>query len=80
MNLYRLELGNIIRKKRKEQGMTMRELATAVPISLSYISEVESGVKEVSSDMLESICVSLDTSIPDILVELGTNMKVKELI
>jgi len=58
----------------------MRELATAVPISLSYISEVESGVKEVSSDMLESICVSLDTSIPDILVELGTNMKVKELI
>lgn len=80
MNLYRLELGSILREKREAQEMSMRELAKAVPISLSYISELESGVKEVSSDMLGSICISLNTSIPDILLELGNNMKVRELI
>lgn len=80
MNLYRLELGSLLRNKRKDQGMTMRDLATAVPISLSYLSEIESGVKEVSSDLLERICISLDTSIPDLLVELGTSMKIKELV
>jgi len=80
LNLYRLELGSILREKREAQEMSMRELSKAVPISLSYISEVESGTKEVSSDMLENICAKLNTSIPDILVELGTNMKVRELI
>jgi len=80
LNLYRLELGSILREKREAQEMSMRELAKAVPISLSYISELESGVKEVSSDMLGSICISLNTSIPDILLELGNNMKVRELI
>jgi len=75
-----LELGSILREKREAQEMSMRELAKAVPISLSYISELESGVKEVSSDMLGSICISLNTSIPDILLELGNNMKVRELI
>lgn len=80
MNSYRLELGNILREKRKKQGMSMRDLAKDVPMGLSYISEIESGVKEVSSDMLEDICASLNISIPDLLVELGTNMKVRELI
>jgi transcriptional regulator with XRE-family HTH domain len=80
LNLYRLELGSILREKREAQELSMRELSKAVPISLSYISEVESGTKEVSSDMLESICASLNTSIPDVLLELGNNMKVRELI
>ena len=78
--MYRLELGAVIRDKRESQGKSIRQLSSEIPISLGYLSEVERGVKEVSSDMLESICSSLNVSIPDLLLELGNNMKVRELI
>jgi transcriptional regulator with XRE-family HTH domain len=78
--LYRLELGAVIRDKRESQGKSIRQLSSEIPISLGYLSEVERGVKEVSSDMLESICSSLNLSIPDLLLEIGNNMKVRELI
>lgn len=78
--MYRLELGAVIRDKRESQGKSIRQLSSEIPISLGYLSEVERGVKEVSSDMLESICSSLNLSIPDLLLEIGNNMKVRELI
>ncbi|MDR1426801.1 MAG: helix-turn-helix domain-containing protein [Bifidobacteriaceae bacterium] len=60
MALLRNELGDVLRSARLRQRRTLRDVAMAARISLGYLSEVERGHKEASSELLASICEALD--------------------
>ena len=57
--LLRHELGEVLRAERDRQGRTLREVSTAAQVSLGYLSEVERGLKEASSELLSAICSAL---------------------
>lgn len=57
--LFREQLGDVLRAQRTTQHRTLREVATAANVSLGYLSEVERGQKEASSELLGAICVAL---------------------
>lgn len=57
--LLRTAIGHQIRKNRLAQGRTLRDLAKTAAVSLGYLSEIERGVKEPSSEMLAAICAAL---------------------
>ncbi|REF31587.1 helix-turn-helix domain-containing protein [Calidifontibacter indicus] len=59
MILLREELGDVLRELRQEQGRTLREVSSEAKVSLGYLSEIERGEKEASSELLASICDAL---------------------
>jgi len=69
MILLRHELGEVLRERRQEQGRTLRDVAAAGAVSLGYLSEVERGVKEASSELLGAICEALDIPMSVVLDE-----------
>lgn len=71
MTLLRRELGAVLRRHREEQRRTLRSVATAAGVSLGYLSEVERGVKEASSELLAAICGALGVPLPSVLVEVA---------
>ena len=66
--LFRNHLGAALRSARMAQGRTLSQVALRAGISLGYLSEVERGVKEVSSEMLASICGALGVPLSQVLV------------
>ena len=62
MILYRQQLGNELRAQRHRQGRRLVDVATAAYVSVSYLSEVERGRKEVSSELLAAICTALNVA------------------
>jgi transcriptional regulator with XRE-family HTH domain len=71
MSLLRRELGAVLRRHREEQHRTLRSVAADAGVSLGYLSEVERGVKEASSELLAAICRALGVSLPVVLVEVA---------
>ena len=69
MTLLREHIGASLRAEREGVNMTLRDVAGAAGVSLGYLSEVERGLKEPSSEILECILDSLGISIRDLLVE-----------
>ena len=67
--LLREVIGDVLRRARIEQGRTLREVSDAARVSLGYLSEVERGRKEPSSELLAAICEALDVALPDLLTE-----------
>ncbi len=67
--VLRRELGDVLRGVRQKQGRTLREVSSAAQVSLGYLSEVERGQKEASSELLASICNALDVPMSQILHE-----------
>ena len=65
--LFRVHLGTALRSARMAQGRTLSQVALRAGISLGYLSEVERGVKEVSSEMLASICGALGVPLSQVL-------------
>ena len=65
---YRHALGEVLRELRLEKYLTMRDVSGKAGMALGYLSEVERGHKEVSSEILESIAYTLGISIPEILI------------
>jgi len=65
--LFRIHLGSALRSARTAQGRTLSQVALRAGISLGYLSEVERGVKEVSSEMLASICDALGVPLSHVL-------------
>lgn len=59
-------LGETLRERRTELGLTLRDVSLG-GVALGYVSEVERGRKEASSEILEALCASLDTTLPEIL-------------
>ena len=67
MILLRRELGDVLREHRRSQGRTLREVSATAAVSLGYLSEVERGEKEASSELLASICNALDVPLSQVL-------------
>jgi len=61
--LLRQEIGDVLRDARREQGRTLREVSSIARVSLGYLSEVERGQKEASSELLAAICGALGRAI-----------------
>ena len=53
--LFRASLGDVLRAERMRQGMTLRDLSSSARVSLGYISEIERGQKEASSELLAAL-------------------------
>ena len=67
MVLFRRLLGDVLRAERMRRGMTLREVSAEARVSLGYISEIERGQKEASSELLASLCGALDVPNPVVL-------------
>jgi transcriptional regulator with XRE-family HTH domain len=74
MPLLRRLIGGALRRARLEQGRTLREVADTARVSLPYLSEVERGRKEVSSEVLAAICRALGLRLADLLEEVQTDL------
>jgi transcriptional regulator with XRE-family HTH domain len=78
MTLLRRVLGESLRGQRLRQRRTLREVSGAARVSLGYLSEVERGQKEASSELLASICNALDVRMSDLLREVSETMRRSE--
>ena len=78
MILLRTHIGSTLRATRIEQGRTLRDVAKCARVSLGYLSEVERGQKEASSELLNAICIALDLSLSKVLVEVTAQVKLNE--
>ena len=67
--LLREGAGESLRRVRTDQGRTLREVSTDARVSLGYLSEVERGQKEASSELLAAICDALDVELADIVLD-----------
>jgi transcriptional regulator with XRE-family HTH domain len=67
MTLLRNHLGSALRAARLEQGRSLREVAKSAKVSLGYLSEVERGQKEASSEMIKAICEALNLTLLSII-------------
>ena len=74
VGLLRTHIGSALRRARIAQGQTLRQLSREASVSLGYLSEIERGQKEASSELLESICHALSLSIPNLLVEVSRSI------
>jgi transcriptional regulator with XRE-family HTH domain len=79
MVLLRHLLGDALRRLRLRQGRTLREVSASARVSLGYLSEVERGQKEASSELLASICTALGTPLSQVLREVSDNFALAEL-
>ncbi|MEV2275733.1 helix-turn-helix transcriptional regulator [Nocardiopsis sp. NPDC049922] len=68
--LMRDLIGDLLRRTRTEQGRTLREVAEDAQVSLPYLSEIERGRKEASSEVLAAVYRSLGLGLSDVLAEL----------
>jgi transcriptional regulator with XRE-family HTH domain len=78
MILLRSHIGSALRAARIEQGRTLRDVAKSARVSLGYLSEVERGHKEASSELLNAICSALDLSLSTILLDVATVVRAQE--
>ena len=72
--LMRQLIGRALRRARLTQGRTLREVAAAARVSLPYLSELERGRKEASSEVLAAICRALDLRLRDLLDEASEDL------
>ena len=78
MVLLRQLLGDVLRRLRVRQSRTLREVSTLARVSLGYLSEVERGQKEASSELLSAICDALDVPLSQLLVDAGEQLARRE--
>jgi transcriptional regulator with XRE-family HTH domain len=78
MVLFRRLLGDVLRDRRMQRGMTLREVSKEARVSLGYISEIERGQKEASSELLHSLCTALDIPLSTVLREVSDAIAVEE--
>ena len=78
--LLRTSVGQSLRAARTSQGRTLRDVARAARVSLGYLSEVERGQKEASSELLNAICIALGLQLSgvfsDVSIELASHESV----
>lgn len=79
MVLLRHLLGDALRRLRLRQGRTLREVSATARVSLGYLSEVERGQKEASSELLASICDALGAPLSQVLREVSDGFALAEL-
>src|ERR1700756_5890569 len=76
--LMREVVGDVLRRARTSQGRTVREVSDSARVSLGYLSEVERGRKEPSSELLNAICDALEVPLSSVLTDAGERMASEE--
>jgi len=79
MTLLRTHLGSALRAARVSQERTLRDVAKSAKVSLGYLSEVEPGQKEASSELLNSICIALDLQLSKVLTDVSNKVAATEV-
>jgi len=74
--LLREAIGDRLRHARTNQRRTLRDVSRAARVSLGYLSEVERGRKEASSELLAAICEALELPLPELLNHVAADMSV----
>jgi XRE family transcriptional regulator, stress-response regulator len=72
--LVREVIGEVLRRARISQGRTLREVSDSARVSLGYLSEVERGRKEASSELLNAICDALGAPLSAVLIDAGERL------
>ncbi|MFC7479437.1 helix-turn-helix domain-containing protein [Luedemannella flava] len=80
MILLRRVIGDALRGRRLRQQRTLREVSTAANVSLGYLSEIERGHKEASSELLASICDALGAQLSEVLREASDTLAIAEQV
>ncbi len=78
MVLLRRVIGDALRARRQAQHRTLREVSTAANVSLGYLSEIERGQKEASSELLSSICDALGAQLSEVMRDVSDTMALAE--
>lgn len=78
MIILRREIGDVLRGARQQQGRTLRQVSSEARVSLGYLSEVERGQKEPSSELLSSICTALEVPMSQMLREVSDRVALAE--
>ena len=78
MVLFRRLLGDVLRSERIQRGMTLREVSKEARVSLGYISEIERGQKEASSELLASLCTALEVPLSAVLRDVSDAVALEE--
>ncbi|MEY2954745.1 MAG: hypothetical protein RL530_346, partial [Actinomycetota bacterium] len=74
----RQEIGDVLRDVRQRKGHTLRQVASRASVALGYLSEVERGQKEASSEILASVAEALDVPISQIMREVADRLAFSE--
>jgi transcriptional regulator with XRE-family HTH domain len=72
--LLRTLLGDVLRRARHRQRRTLADVARAARVSMPYLSELERGRKEASSEVLAAVCEALRIELSDVLAEVGREL------
>jgi transcriptional regulator with XRE-family HTH domain len=75
--LLRTLLGDVLRRTRREQRRTLADVARAARVSMPYLSEVERGRKEASSEVLAAICAALGIELAELVAKVGSDLLVE---
>ena len=57
-----VQLGKLVRIRRKSLGLTQEELAELLGVSTSFVGHIERGTRKLSVETLHGLCMALDTS------------------
>lgn len=78
MLLLRQVIGDTLRARRLGQRRTLREVSSAARVSLGYLSEIERGQKEASSELLAAVCGALGVPLSDVLADARDTFRMEE--
>lgn len=78
MTAMRELIGDVLRARRLSEGLTLRDVSERARISLGYISEVERGQKEASSELLAALAQALDVPLSKVLLDVSSLLEVEE--
>lgn len=79
MIVIREIIGAELRRRRQDQGRTLREVSSDAKVSLGYLSEVERGQKEASSELLSAICGALAAPLSEVLAAASHQAALQEM-
>lgn len=68
-------IGTVLREERTSQQRTLADVAEEAAVSLAYLSEIERGRKDVSSELLEAVCGALVIQVPDVLERAARHLR-----
>ena len=78
MVLLRHEIGDVMRDYRTKRGLTLRDMSERSSVALGYLSELERGQKEASSEVLASIAYGLNVPLSQLLHEVADRLSLFE--
>jgi transcriptional regulator with XRE-family HTH domain len=78
LSTLRKALGKELKARRKAQGLSLRALSAKAKVSLGFLSEIERGQKEVSSELLNAILEALNTPLSEVVLKAGASIAAQE--